>query len=79
MFFYIKAEDNLTEFIDRIFDKIYKHDLNLSEKNKAKNYVLDGKIALGTSLYTNLLQPQKPMGACTVLSHNLTKDITRHL
>lgn len=75
----IKTEENLAEFIDCIFDKIYKHDLNLSEKTKAKNYVLEGKIALGTSLYTNLLQKQKPMGACTVLSHKFTKDISKQV
>lgn len=75
----IKSEESLAQFIDEIFDKIYKYDLNLSEKIKAKNYVLDGKIALGTSLYTNLLQNQKPMGACTVLPHNLRKAISKQV
>lgn len=75
----IKESDDLPRFIDQIFDKIYKHDLNPREKTKAKNYVYDGKIALGTSLYTNLLQPQKPMGACTVLSPKVTKDISKQV
>ncbi|MGN1154234.1 MAG: hypothetical protein ACI4S3_09410 [Candidatus Gastranaerophilaceae bacterium] len=75
----IKSEENLPKFIDKIFDKIYKYDFNQQEKNKAKNYVLEGKIALGTSLYTNLLQQQKPMGACTVLSHNLRENISKQV
>ena len=70
----ISKEDDLGDFIDTIFDKIYQKDNNEYEKQKALSFVEDGKIALGTSLYTNLLQPQKPMGACVVLPYDLKKS-----
>ena len=69
----IKKEDSLSHFVDNIFDKIYQNDENIYEKQKALKFVEDGKIALGTSLYTNLLQDKKPMGACIVLPCNIRK------
>lgn len=69
----IKKGENLGDFVDTIFDKIYQNDPNKYEKQKALKFVEEGKIALGTSLYTNLLQPKKPMGACVVLPCDIMK------
>lgn len=70
----IPPNENLGCFVDTIFDKIYQNDNNKYEKQKALKFVEEGKIALGTSLYTNLLQPKKPMGACIVLPYDIKKD-----
>ena len=69
----ISKDDNLGDFVDNIFDKIYEKDPNTYEKEKTLRFVEEGKIALGTSLYTNLLQPKKPMGACVVLPYDMRK------
>lgn len=70
----IDRNEDLGDFVDTIFDKIYQNDNNEYEKLKALKFVEDGKIALGTSLYTNLLQPKKPMGACVVLPYDIKND-----
>lgn len=69
----IDKNDDLGDFVDNVFDKIYENDPNTYEKQKALRFVEEGKIALGTSLYTNLLQPKKPMGACIVLPYDMRK------
>ena len=61
---------------DGIDELVSVYDLNkdvLLIKNKAIQFIENKKIALGTSLYTNLLQPKKPMGACVVLPYNIRK------
>ena len=61
---------------DGIDELVSVYDLNkdvLLIKNKAIQFVENKKIALGTSLYTNLLQPKKPMGACVVLPYDIRK------
>ena len=70
----IGIDNDLGTFIDRIVNKIYMKDVNRSEKKKVIKLVEEGKIALGTSLYTNLLQPAKPMGACIVLPYDNNKS-----
>lgn len=45
-----------------------------NSKNRALKLAENKDIALGTSLYTNLLQPKKPMGACVVLPYGIRKD-----
>jgi len=61
---------------DGVDELVSVYDLNkdvLLIKNKAIQFIENKKIALGTSLYTNLLQPKKPMGACVVLPYNIRK------
>ena len=57
----------------------YLYDLNknimyINQQDKATKLVEEGSIVLGTSLYTNLLQSKKPMGACIVLPYDIKKD-----
>ena len=47
---------------------------NKITKDKAIALTEEKDIALGTSLYTNLLQPKKPMGACVVLPYDIRKN-----
>lgn len=61
---------------DGVDELVSIYDLNkdvMLIKKKAIQFVENKKIALGTSLYTNLLQPQKPMGACIVLPYDIRK------
>ncbi len=63
------GSDNLAYLYD-----INKNVIFVNQQDKATKLVEEGSIALGTSLYTNLLQPKKPMGACVVLPYDIRKN-----
>lgn len=70
---YIFKNNNGSDNLAYIYD-INKNVMFINQQDKATKLVEDGSIVLGTSLYTNLLQPKKPMGACIVLPYDIRKD-----
>ena len=64
-----KNNDGTDELVS-VYD--LKRDV-LFMKKKDLKFIENREIAIGTSLYTNLLQPQKPMGACVVLPYDVRK------
>ena len=73
---YTFQENNGTDKLVSIYD--FEKDVLLANinasKNKTLNFVENAEIALGTSLYTNLLKTKKPMGACIVLPYDIRKN-----